>query len=248
MKDLKLISEKDKLFEAAQAKAADFKFDEKVVNVFDDMVSRSVPYYAEMQRMTSELAEYFAVKGTNLYDIGCSTGTTFYELNKSIDPSVTFVGIDNSEEMLKKARSKLQEVENKRNLVLEYGDINKELSIQNASVVTLLLTLQFVRPLYREKIMKNIFDGLNENGCLIMIEKLTSEDSLINRLFIEKYYDYKRRNGYSETEITHKREALENVLIPYRMDENFELLKTAGFRKIDVFFRWYNFCGIIAVK
>ena len=96
--------------------------------------------------------------------------------------------------------------------------------------------------------MKQIFDGLNDNGALILVEKVTSEDTIFNRLFINHYYDFKRRNGYSEMEIANKREALENVLIPYRMEENFDLLKNAGFKQVEVFFRWYNFCAIIAVK
>jgi tRNA (cmo5U34)-methyltransferase len=219
-----------------------------VVNVFDDMVSRSVPFYGEMQRMTTELAAYFALPETHLYDIGCSTGTTLYELDQSIDPSVSFVGIDNSDEMLRKAESKLAGIRSRRSLIFENADINRDLLIENASVVTMLLTLQFVRPLNRERIMRRICEGMVPNGCLILIEKLTSEHSLVNRLFIEKYYDYKRANGYSNTEIAHKREALENVLIPYRMEENFDLLKRAGFNDMEVFFRWYNFCGIIAIK
>ena len=150
--------------------------------------------------------------------------------------------------MLQKAESKLAGLRNHRSLTLESGDINRDLLIENASVVTMLLTLQFVRPLNRERIMRKICEGMVPNGCLILIEKLTSENSLINRLFIEKYYDYKRANGYSNTEIAHKREALENVLIPYRMEENFDLLKLAGFKDMEVFFRWYNFCGIIAIK
>ncbi len=248
MPTLKLLSEPDHLFEDSATKATDFKFDASVVNVFDDMVSRSVPFYAEMQRMTTELASYFALPDTRLYDIGCSTGTTLHELDRSIDPSVSFMGIDNSEEMLLKAESKLAGMRERRSLTLEYGDINRDMVIENASVVTLLLTLQFVRPLNRERIMSRICEGMVPNGCIILIEKLTSEHSLINRLFIEKYYDYKRRNGYSNTEIAHKREALENVLIPYRMEENFDLLKRAGFKDAEVFFRWYNFCGIIAIK
>jgi tRNA (cmo5U34)-methyltransferase len=96
--------------------------------------------------------------------------------------------------------------------------------------------------------MKTIHAGLNENGCLLLLEKLTSEDTTLNRLFIQHYYDFKRRNGYSEIEISKKREALENVLIPYRLDENVQLLKEVGFRSVEVFFRWYNFCGIVAVK
>ena len=231
-----------------EGRVSDFVFNDKVAFVFDDMVSRSVPFYEEMQRMTCELARDFAKPYSQLYDIGCSTATTLLTLNETIDPTVKFIGIDNSEAMIAKAHDKIKASSVTRDVDLISADLHQGLKIDNASVVTLLLTLQFVRPLYRERIMKNIFDGLNEQGCLIMIEKLTSEETTFNRLFIDHYYDFKRRNGYSDTEITQKREALENVLIPYRLDENIELLKWAGFRQIEVFFRWYNFCGIIAVK
>jgi tRNA (cmo5U34)-methyltransferase len=239
---------KDKVFDQVDKRVADFKFNAKVADVFDDMVSRSVPYYEEMQRMTCELAADFATPTTHLYDIGCSTATTLLALDSVIDPSVKFVGIDNSDDMLAKARQKVEAVNTSRTIDFVTADLHQGLFLENASVITMLLTLQFVRPLYRERIMKNIYNGLNERGCLIMIEKLTSENTLFNRLFINHYYDYKRRNGYSDTEITQKREALENVLIPYRVEENVELLKGAGFSSVELFFRWYNFCGIIAVK
>jgi len=247
-KELQKARGEDHIFVAPESKSGDFKFDSKVASVFDDMVTRSVPLYGEMQRMACELAAYFAVQGTQLYDIGCATGTTLDEMHKTLDPSVGFVGIDNSYDMLKQAEEKLQPVKAGRPLVLEYGDVNGNINIQNASVVVMILTLQFVRPLNRERLMKQIYEGINPSGCLILLEKVISEDSLINRLFIEKYYNHKRRQGYSDTEIAHKREALENVLIPYRMDENFALLHHAGFKNLDVFFRWYNFCGILAVK
>lgn len=240
---------KDKVFEFTDRPVGDFKFDQTVVGVFDDMVSRSVPFYDEMQRMSAELAGDFATDNSNVYDIGCSTGTTFIAFDKTIRAkNVMFQGLDNSREMLKRADEKLTEAKLNQRHTLSYCDLNKGLNIENASVVSLLLTLQFVRPLYREKIVKQMYDGLNPGGALIMIEKLTSEDTIFNRLFIDHYYSYKRRNGYSEMEIANKREALENVLIPYRMDENFELLRSAGFEKMEVFFRWYNFCGIVAMK
>jgi tRNA (cmo5U34)-methyltransferase len=110
------------------------------------------------------------------------------------------------------------------------------------------LTLQFVRPLHRERIIKQIFDGMASKGALIIFEKLVLSDSMLNRMYIEFYYEMKRRNGYSEVEIAKKREALENVLVPYRVDENMALLREAGFPHVEEFFRWYNFCGLIAVK
>jgi tRNA (cmo5U34)-methyltransferase len=115
-------------------------------------------------------------------------------------------------------------------------------------MVLMILTLQFIRPLHRDKLIGTILNGMNENGALILVEKLIGEHSLFNRLFIKYYYDLKKRNGYSELEIAQKREALENVLVPYKLMENREMLLRAGFRYCDVFFKWYNFSGIIAVK
>jgi len=227
---------------------SDFKFGAEVANVFDDMVSRSVPFYAEQQRMVAEIAGDFAVPGSNVFDLGCSTGTTLLLLDRTVQSGVKFIGLDNSEEMLVKCQQKFAEHGLTREHELHYADLNQGVAIENASVVTMVLTLQFVRPLQREKLVQDIFKGLNENGCLLLCEKVLGEDSLFNRLFIKYYYDYKRRMGYSELEITQKREALENVLIPYKLLENRELLLRTGFRYVDTFFKWYNFCGMVAVK
>jgi tRNA (cmo5U34)-methyltransferase len=238
----------DKVFET-DSKVSDFTFNDEVAAVFDDMVSRSVPYYDEMQRMTVELVRDFAVDDSNIYDIGCATGTTMALIDHCIgDTKAMLVGIDNSKEMLKQADEKLTELGMRHPYELKCADIHKRMPVENASVVVMLLTLQFARPLYRERIVQRLCQGVRKNGCLLLIEKITSEDTLFNRLFIEHYYDFKRRNGYSEMEIAKKREALENVLIPYRLEENIELLKSAGFRQVEVFFRWYNFCGLIAAK
>ena len=237
----------DRIF-AEPDRPRDFRFDQRTAGVFDDMVSRSVPFYGEIQRMTGELAADFAVPGTNLYDLGCATATTLAELEPIVDPGVRFVGIDNSADMLRKAREKLDSLPSGRTRDLVHADLHELPAIENASVVILTLTLQFVRPLHRERLIRAICQGTNDQGCLILVEKLTESDTLFNRLFIKYYYDMKRRNGYSELEISQKREALENVLIPYRLEENRALVIEAGYSKFQVFFQWYNFVGIIAVK
>jgi tRNA (cmo5U34)-methyltransferase len=238
----------DKIFAEPVERPADFAFDARTAGVFDDMLGRSVPFYDEIQRMTAELAAEFAVPGTNIYDLGCSTGTTLLALEPLIESSVRFVAIDSSLEMLGKAREKLQRLPSRRACDLVCADLHELDHIENASVVILTLTLQFVRPLHRERLIRTICNGTNEQGCLILVEKLTESDTLFNRLFIDYYYAMKRRNGYSDLEISQKREALENVLIPYRLEENRALLLHAGYSKFQLFFRWYNFGGMIAVK
>ena len=238
---------KDKVF-SKPAAPADFKFDQKVAAVFDDMVERSVPFYAEMQRQITEIAADFAAEGSNVYDLGCSTGTTLLNLDEVVARQVKFIGVDNSQEMLDRCREKLAAHKVEREFELVCSDLNSGVQIQNASMVLMVLTLQFIRPLHRDNQVQQILRGLNPNGALILVEKVLGDDSLFNRLFIKYYYDMKRRHGYSDMEISQKREALENVLIPYHLEENEALVRRCGFTKFQVWFRWYNFCGMIAVK
>lgn len=239
---------KDEVFKEEIEKASDFKFGANVARVFDDMVNRSVPYYGEIQRMMAELAADHARSGTDVYDLGCSTGTTMIGMNTMVSPDIRFIGIDDSEEMLEKCKSKLIEVGFSRDYELRCADLNKSVQVSNASVVVLCLTMQFVRPIYREQLLKDIYTGLNSGGVLILVEKILAEESNFNRDFIKYYYDYKRRNHYSELEISQKREALENVLIPYKLSENIAMLRDTGFDHCEVFFKWYNFSGLIATK
>jgi len=239
---------RDALFSDASSAVGDFNFGERTAEVFDDMLDRSIPMYRELQRMIGEVALEFAAEGTNVYDLGCSTGITLETLHLAVAPGAKLVGFDYSVPMLERARQRFAPLIESGRMRLDHADLNRGCVIENASVVVLNLTLQFIRPLYRDSLMRQIVSGLNDNGVLILVEKVLAADSTINRLFIKFYYDMKRRNGYDEMEISQKREALENVLIPYRVDENVELLRRCGFREVETFFRWYNFCGFLALK
>jgi len=239
---------KDRVFQKDISKAKDFKFGPKVANVFDDMVNRSVPFYSEMQRMMAEQAADYAKPSTDVYDLGCATGTTLIGMNTCIGNDIRFIGIDDSQAMLEKCQAKLTEANFTRPVELRVADLNQPLEINNASVVVLCLTLQFVRPIHRERLLKNIYDGLLPGGAIILVEKILAEDSSFNRDFINYYHNYKRRNHYSDMEISQKREALENILIPYKLSENISLLRNTGFEYCEVFFKWYNFAGLIAKK
>ena len=229
-------------------KLSDFKFDEKVAEVFDDMLNRSIPFYRETQVMALRLAINFIKRKSSVYDLGCSTGNVIKGLAKLVpDKSVKLIGVDSSSAMLKKCRSKLRGIDKNR-LELQLADLNEKVNIENASVVMMNYTLQFVAPPQREALLRQIYTGLIDNGCLILVEKILGDNVLINQLYTEIYYEFKRKQGYSNKEISQKREALENVLIPRRIDENTDLMKKCGFKTVDLFFKWYNFAGFIAVK
>lgn len=229
--------------------AHDFTFDQQVADVFDDMLERSIPFYGEMQRMTVELAQRFAQPGSAIVDLGCSTANTMCRLAEAIeDPTVRLIGVDSSRPMLEKARAKLDAAGALPRCELIAADLNLDFKPPTASVVIMNWTLQFVRPLNRDALVRTIYDHLLDRGCLILIEKVLGEESLLNRLYIDLYYDFKKRNGYSSSEIAQKRENLENVLIPYRIDENLQMLERNGFPIRDAFFRWYHWAGFLGIK
>lgn len=243
--------DRDRVFADASRPAGDFAFDRDVAEVFDDMLLRSVPFYREQQEMIREMACRFWVPGTRVYDLGCSTGTTLIGLAPALGEEAELVGIDSSAPMVERARRNVaaQGLDDRIEIVV--ADLNRgldDVGLENASVVTMAWTLQFVRPLRRDGLVRRIYDGMVEDGILLVTEKVLTDDSATNRFFIDLYYDFKRRNDYTDTEIARKREALENVLVPYRVDENLQLLRRNGFEIVETFFRWYNFAGFLAVK
>lgn len=245
------MTDHDKLFQQT-GRTEDFAFDERVANVFDDMVSRSVPFYNEIQRIQSDLIVDFLPKNSAVVcDFGCSTGTTIEHIaqHPKCPTDIEFIGYDNSEPMLDKARIKLAELLAAKKVSLRYGDLSHLQDLPGCNVAILNWTLQFVRPIDREQVLKTIFNALKPGGILMLSEKILSADPVLNRLYIEHYLQFKsERGGYSDTENQRKREALENILIPYRLDENYALLERSGFGRIDTYFRWFNFANIIAVK
>lgn len=222
-----------------------FEFDEEVAAVFDDMLLRSVPFYKESQKIT----EFFALKkledGGVLYDLGCSTASLLINISRKLSSEATLIGIDNSEAMLQRARKKCEAYG--ANIELENADI-LTYEYKQADLFVSNYTLQFIRPLIREELVKKISGSLKKDGIFIFSEKVISHHPKLNKDLIECYYDFKKEQGYSEYEIVQKREALENVLVPYSEEENIKMAKNCGFSHCEVVFRWANFATFIAVK
>ncbi|MFT7004267.1 MAG: tRNA (cmo5U34)-methyltransferase [Sulfurimonas sp.] len=222
-----------------------FEFDEEVAAVFDDMLERSVPFYKESQKIT----EFFALKrleeGSILYDLGSSTASLLINISRKLKVDAKLIGLDNSEAMLEQARRKC--VALGADIQLQNADI-LEYDYKEADVFVSNYTLQFIRPLVREELVKKICASLKKEGIFIFSEKVISHHSKLNKELIECYYDFKKEQGYSAYEIMQKREALENVLVPYSEEENIKMAKNCGFSHCEVVFRWANFATFIAIK
>lgn len=233
---------KDELFKKDSKKQ--FEFDESVVAVFDDMISRSVPFYDENLRLCVALLAKFAKKNSLLCDLGCSTATFLLEAFKK-RPDLLLHGVDNSKPMLDNAKKRAKAYG--ANISFHHFNLS-EFSFFKADVFIANYTIQFIRPLKRQDLVNKIYENLNEGGFFILSEKIIFEDSFLSKKMIELHQEHKLKNGYSSLEISNKREALENVLVPYSEKENLALLENAGFKRIESIFKWANFETFLAFK
>jgi tRNA (cmo5U34)-methyltransferase len=222
-----------------------FEFDEEVAVVFDDMLTRSVPFYEEAMKLTAHFASVNLNEGDRVYDLGCSTASLLLQIERQCEANLHLIGIDNSEAMLEQASKKLHAFNSR--IELACGDI-LNFDYEESAVICSNYTLQFVRPPVRAELVKKIYDALKPGGLFIFSEKIISKDVALNKQMIDTYYAYKKAQGYSEYEIMQKREALENVLIPYTEEENIQMLKEVGFSHCESILKWVNFETFIARK
>ncbi len=222
-----------------------FEFDEEVASVFDDMLDRSVPFYRDVLSLVSTLVEKNTKEGDRICDLGCSTATTLLEIFSKTSKKLELIGIDSSSAMIQRAEKKVAAFG--ADITLLQADFIKD-KIPLSKIIIANYTLQFVRPTKREELVKKIYNSLENGGFFIFNEKIIYEDKKLNKQMIDIYYDFKKQKGYSEYEIAKKREALENVLIPYSDEENISLAKSAGFKSVDIIFKWANFACFIAQK
>ena len=237
----------DNLFANTQ-QVVDFAFDDAVADVFPDMIRRSVPGYETVISMLGVLAQQYAQKNTNVYDLGSSLGAATLSMHRQTrTQQLKHICIDNSEAMVKRCESRLARHMPDADLTIQCDDISNA-KIENASIVVVNFTLQFLTPDSRLALLKKIYDGLLPNGVLILSEKLIFNDPVQNQLQIDWHHTFKRANGYSDMEVSQKRAAIENVLIPDTIEEHENRLKQAGFETSYQWFQAFNFSSLIALK
>lgn len=239
---------KDRIYAQTLAEPAAFAFDESVVSVFPDMIKRSVPGYTTIIAMTGLLAGRYASAGSNLYDLGCSLGASTLAMRQNIrTPDCHILAVDNSRAMLDRCRSIVETDTHDTPVSLVCADL-QDIEIDNASVVVLNFTLQFIPRELRDAVIQGIYRGLRPGGIMVLSEKVTFADPHLDELNIDLHHQFKRANGYSDMEIARKRSALEDVLVPEILDAHRQRIAAAGFSSCDVWFQCFNFASLIALK
>ncbi|WP_430009369.1 carboxy-S-adenosyl-L-methionine synthase CmoA [Methylophaga lonarensis] len=243
-----MVGKSDTLYHSPLAEMVDFRFDERVVSVFPDMIQRSVPGYGTLISMIGVTAGAYAQADSNCYDLGCSLGAVSLAMHEYIkQPECKVIAVDNSMAMIEKAQQIAAKIPGAaQRIEFQLADI-LDVEISQASVVVMNFTLQFIRPELRTTVIEQIYRGLKPGGVLILSEKLSFEQQQ-QQLLTDLHHEFKRANGYSDLEISQKRSALENVLIPESLEAHCQRLSSAGFSSAGLWFQCFNFASILAVK
>ena len=237
----------DNIFASPLSDIVDFVFDEKVVDVFPDMINRSVPGYSTIINIIGITALQYAKPNTRLYDLGCSLGAASLSMRHRLtQDGCEIISVDNAQAMIERL-NKILKRDNSQTPVQTICDDIQNIEIENASVAVMNFTLQFIPLVEREQVMTKIFTGLNDGGCLILSEKLAFSE-IENEIQINLHHAFKKSNGYSDLEIAQKRTALENVLLPETKETHIQRLKETGFSQVFPLFQCFNFASFIAIK
>ncbi|MGL4827317.1 MAG: carboxy-S-adenosyl-L-methionine synthase CmoA [Vibrionaceae bacterium] len=239
---------RDTIFATPIEKLGDFTFDATVATVFPDMIQRSVPGYSNIITAIGMLSERFARDNSVIYDLGCSVGAATLAMRRHIQAqNCQIIAVDNSPAMVERCLNSVNAYRSDVPVTVKNADI-RELCIENASIVVLNFTLQFLPPADRLALLSKIYDGLLPGGILILSEKYRFNDPCVDELLIDLHHDFKRANGYSELEISQKRSALENVMRPDSIENHHARLKALGFSHVATWFQCFNFGSLFAIK
>lgn len=250
--DSKPGTKKDKLFDQIHEPGS-FSFNEEVAAVFPDMIERSVPGYDFCLKTISATAKNIVQPESNIYDLGCSLGSITMAIRSGViaadltNRNIVIHAVDSSEAMIDRAKTHINAFRPLVDIRLHCQDMTQTL-IENASLVVLAYTLQFLRPEQRQDLIHRIHDGLNPGGGLLLIEKTHETDPRMQEFLTDLHHEFKRINGYSELEIAQKRQALENVLITETEAQHEHRLMAAGFRHISLIAKHYNFSTWLAIR
>ena len=242
------MSNRDTLFSAPIAHLGDWTFDERVAEVFPDMIQRSVPGYSNIISMIGMLAERFVKPNTQVYDLGCALGAATLSIRRNIaHQDCRIIAVDNSPAMVSRCRRHIDAYKAPTPVDVIEGDI-RDITIENASMVVLNFTVQFLKLEDRLALMEKIYQGLNPGGALVLSEKFNFEDETVGDLLFNMHHDFKRANGYSELEISQKRSMLENVMPTESVETHKARLKQAGFEHTELWFQCFNFGSLVSLK
>ncbi|AGH81828.1 putative methyltransferase [Psychromonas sp. CNPT3] len=239
----------DNIYSKAVENISGFTFDEQVAQVFPDMIKRSVPGYEKIIQTIAMITKRCAVNNSNLYDLGCSLGAATLSMRSALKETTgcKIIAVDNSEAMVKRCSATIASYRSDIPVDVLNDDICN-IHIENASVVVLNFTLQFLTPEKRLQLLRNIYQGLRPGGVLVLSEKFVFDDDPTHQLLIDLHLDFKRQHGYSDLEISQKRSSLENVLIADTVTEHYQRLQHAGFKHNNLWYQCFNFGSIISIK
>ena len=217
------MGKQDNIFEGGNLSGLPFTFNQEVTEVFEDMIDRSVPGYKTSLSLIAHNAKKYYQSNTNCYDIGCSLGASSLSILKGAkDANVT--AIDNYEAMIQECERRFNILKESHHLKFICEDI-MDSDLKDASLIVVNYVIQFLDMEHRD----------------ILLEKIYHKNMFETKRLFKTHHKFKSSNGYSDLEISGKRDALEGVLKTECEQDHILRAKKAGFSNSEKILSNLNF-------
>ena len=101
-------------------------------------------------------------------------------------------------------------------------------------------SLHFLSPDEKEEILRKCLALLKDGGMFMDSEAVLSPSEKVYNMYMEKWKDFMRSNGFSDEEIgSHILKFLKDVK-PMTVDNQLGLMRKAGFRDVECYFKYLN--------
>ena len=216
------------------------------VGRYDDVIKKRVPLYNEIQTLMVSLLPFSKKEYLRVLDVGCGTGETSVGLLKEF-PLSRVTGIDGSQDMLDEAAAKVKQTTWRIDFIcqdmkaciypLPQGEGQGE---GGFDAIISAFSLHYLNEDEKKALLSKCRDALKPGGIFIDAEAVISPSAKVYQLYMEKWKDFQRSNGFSEDEIgAHMLKFVRDVK-PLTVERQVCLMSEAGFTDVECYFKYLN--------
>lgn len=212
---------------------------------FDGIIVRLIPYYREMVDALVAVLPFPARASIRVLDLGCGTGTVAERVLQMF-PEAHVTCLDFSAKMIDMARCKLGGDARADYVVSDFRRFRWDRTYD--AVVSSLALHHLATDEEKREFCGRVFAGLNQGGCFYNADVVLSPNTHVQGVYLERWKEYMRRS-VPEPEVEERwMKVYEEEDRPAALSKHLEWLKEAGFREVDVVWKYYNFAVLGGTK
>ncbi|HVN96083.1 MAG TPA: class I SAM-dependent methyltransferase [Syntrophorhabdaceae bacterium] len=215
---------------------------------YDGQVRNTIPYYDEFHEETIRFVKATGAHPRLWLDTGCGTGL-LVKRALSRFTKTTFVLADPSAEMIKQARKKLRNHEDSGRIKFLKPVATQDLKLDSQfDVITAIQSHHYLKKEEREHATRTCYDLLKRKGLFITFENVRPSSNEGIEAGKNYWSQFQLLRGKDARAVGKHMNRFDSEYFPIPVEEHLKLLKTCGFRTVELLWYSYMQAGFYGVK